>query len=577
VAQLLKFLGAWKKMKNKVINRIFCVLTIGLLTGCGGKNGGPISPSDPLPGHSVDRAPILKLGVQELVGHWTPSDSKYPEYDFYSSTTEVPFNTGLKTGRVFEKGSLAGIFYWEVQPSGSIELKMVSVNCFQRPLSQCPVLGSQTITLKGYYPSRSTWTIAFDRNADGVADSKASIVYNQAKIKSFLPSSQELYLVHDDNSVFDTPISGKMVNSLLSVRLDDFKKPITLTSLACRNGNQRITFLAGDSYSSEGTKDFFVSSMGDKTFLVKEWYENVVLLARGDKQFILEYELHRKVQIPSDIMIESVQLNDFEKVEKKSSIVSLVDTFSPGVSVQSLSHYFVSMELGFSTANAGNDLYFSSPTEGHLSVTPPHQETPAETHKFTWVQEDNGTIRLKFNDLGDVFLRFIKKIEGGYQVVYSVPSSDYGHTYRIRDFLLDGTADVQEQSLPGVYKFISIGALPNGSHEYNLTFHKDKSISGIVGGYWFQDVNGDIVSYECINLAGQKPTSYEECKGALSNLNQYAFVHLRRLHFVYKNGNSYQAKYTGSIYQYMPESANNSYYTFALTYRWEKVGDEIAH
>jgi hypothetical protein len=217
---------------------------------------------------------------------------------------------------------------------------------------------------------------------------------------------------------------------------------------------------------------------------------------------------------------------------------------------------------------------FTSDSKGTLSYSLPFNDALAESKEFTWSKADDGTLTMSFANIGDVKMRTLQKINGGYQVLYSLPDKNYGAVYRIRDLIYDEPLVVDEASIPGRYKFISISPLPNGTHEYDLTFHKDKRITGVVGGYWFQDNNGDIVSYECTNLLGQAVVHYDECVKAFDNLIDFKFTHIRRLKFVYKNGNEYQAKYMGSQFT-GPNSEGKYYYSnFPLTYRWTRVGDE---
>ncbi len=546
------------------IKPLFVSLLILTLTGCGG--GGKTV-------NSVTEIPIVSAKDQQLVGYWGAEDSASPSFEFFASPTEAPFNISLQTGRIFESGKLVNIFYWKMQTNGLISLSVVNASCMQRPLSQCPVVQSVTIEAKGNSIFDATWWVRFDQNLDGIADKTTTSRYKQKEIDTAQFSSGELFLMHANNKVFDTPVVGNIANGNMSIRLDDFKSPITVIASSYASNKRRISFQNSESLSVD-TEQEFLTSLGYKTFTVKQWYENVGLSATANNEYTLFYEIHRKVQIPTNIDPASVQLNDYEQVEKKSTVVALIKSFLPNFPTPLNSKLFINMEAKFDNANAGNELQFFSGTEGALSYSLPFTNVPAESKPFTWSKTEDGVLTLHFQNTGDIKVRAVQKINGGYQVLYSMPDKNYTNTYRIRDLIYDDLPVIEESTLPGRYKFISISPLPNGSHEYDLTFHKDKRVTGVVGGYWFQDVNGDIVSYECTNILGQIVVHYDECVKAFDNLADFKFAHIRRLKFVFKNGNEFQAKYMGS--QFTGSMNNGSYYfsNFPLTYRWTRIGDE---
>lgn len=535
-----------------------------MLVACGGGSGGKTITSP-------DEIVNVAANDQQLVGYWSSEDSANPSFEFFASPTEAPFNVSLQTGKLFEAGKLVSLFSWRMQTSGVVNLNLVSPSCLQRPLTSCPTLQSIAIDAKGSSIYDSTWTIQYDQNLDGISDKRITGRYRYKEIDATQFSSGDLFLSHSNNRIFDSPIPGSVSNGALSIRLDDFKKPITLTAASYTANKYRINFQATESQSIEDTEEFSTPS-GYKNFTVKEWYENVSLSATANNEYTLSYDLHRKVNSPTGI--DSARLTDYEKVEKKSTIVVLINKFQNDFMVPVAKQLYINMEVKFPQFNAGNELMFTSNTEGTLSYTLPFDTTSTNTRKFTWAKTADGSLTLNFPNLGEVKMRTLQKINGGYQMLYSVPDKNYGTTYKIRDLIYDDISVVDESTLPGRYKFTSVSPLPNGSHEYEATFHKDKRVTGVVGGYWFQDFNGDIVSYECTNLLGQVVVHYDECVKAFDNLSLFKFAHIRRLKFVSKNGNEYQVKYTGSQYTGGTYEWEYFYSNFPLTYRWTRIGDE---
>ncbi|MDF3035780.1 MAG: hypothetical protein K0S28_1054, partial [Paucimonas sp.] len=364
------------------------------------------------------------------------------------------------------------------------------------------------------------------------------------------------------------PVSG----SAMSIRLDDFDRSVTVSAASFASGRPSVDFSGGESTAVLTDEEFFVNGTCYMDIPVKQWYDNIKLAASANGEYALSYDMHRKVQIPANIDASLVELQSFETLEKRSTVVAMLNNFSSAISVQAPEKFFISLELDtFFNADAGNELTFTSNRDGSVSYTLPHRvATPAEVRNFTWLQRNDGAIVLSFPGYGDVILRAIKAITGGYQVLYSLPSEDYGTTYRIRDLVKNGAPVLNEQTIPGRYKFTSISPLPNGSHEYEITFHADKTVSGFVGGYWFQDANGDFVSYECTLAGGKKGTAYEQCAGGLNDPSTITFSHVRRIRFMHQDGSAYQSKYTGSLFQ----DEDDEFTTFALTYRWVRVGNE---
>lgn len=542
----------------------------------------------------------VSVNKEQVIGYWTPKGGSNESYDFIGSATESPYS-GIRTGRIFKNGLISNLFYWDLQLNGTISLTLVDPNCASRPLTACSTVGTRLIDARGSNVQDSTWNVSVDSNGDGIADSSFVDVYHRNEIDIAAKLNGDFFLTRLNNQVFDNPIYGNVNSGQMTIRLDDFFTPVTLKAIAYQTKLNQIRFESNATTPVSVTQQFFIAGSGYQDLTVKEWFENVTLNTSAPNQYILSYEQHKKVQLPDGVLPSAVtfevgsarlSLTDFETTQIKANVVGLVDQFVTGVSIKPNDVFYVSLELDFTKSNAGNVLKFTSPTDGTVSsILANHPNDPPETKNFTWIQKPDGSVLLSFSGYGDVNLRFIKPILGGYQVVYSKPTFPNGETYRIRDFVADSSPVVNETNLPGRYVFTSSGALPNGTHEYNLTFHQNKTVSGVVGGFWFQDTNGDIVSYECTDIFGRAITDYASCSAALDNTSLVNFAHVRRLHFIQKDGANLQSSYNASVYGtrtflVFPPSGDpftsTKFFTavgspaesISLTYRWTRIGDE---
>ena len=553
---------------QRILPKLLFTLAIAVgLASCGG--GGT--------GNSAAGVTLPAPNSPAVTGYWTPANPANPAYEFFTSPTYAPYDFAEQTGRVLRNGQQTQVFYWTIDTAGTITIVTVDPNCTTAPINLCVPTGGQTIIASGSTTQNSSWTVSTYATADGAPSGSFTDTYHRAAIDlSNLPQGQ-LFLTHQNNLVFDTPISGNVSGSSMTLRLDDFPTPITLKASGVDGSQNSVAFQADSSNSVTNNQQFMVTGQGYVSMPVQQWFENVSLSASANGGYALTYEMHQKVQVPSNINAALVQIGSAEAVQRISTLVSAVPPFVSGVSVQAPAKYFASLELNFQNANAGNQLQFTDADNGNVSYSVAETPgVPAESRNFTWVQQNDGTILMTIPGYGEVDLHFIQPIQGGYQVLYSKPDPNYGTTYRIRDLLYDGAPAVTAQSLPGQYTFTSISPLPNGSHTYNLTFHRDGSVSGEVGGYWFIDSNGDVVSYECTALDGHSINNYATCVAALNDTADYSFVHIRRAHFVAGDGLNFQSRYDGSVYggQFTAQGAPVS--TFELTYRWLRVGDEQA-
>ncbi len=575
---------------QKIIQILFAGVLGALLTGCG--NGTARSASEVV---------VVTADKQQVLGYWTPANGANYAFEFLAGATEAPFEKAQRTGRMLQNGALVRYFVWDLQTDGTIVLSLISPSCLSRPLTNCAVSGSAQITASGKTTQDARWNIAFDNDADGVVDQKVSDTYHRAEIDLSAMSGGEFFMTNNNDPVFDSPLHGELKGAAMSIRLEDLDQAVTLTASNATSRQGALSFASDAATAISVTRSFYVAGSGYRDFSVKEWFAQVNLSASANGAYALSYEMHRQVQLPQDVVRAAVQidagsiriaLDDFEATGAQTRLVGIVNKFVDAPTVRAQDKFYLSLELDFQKAGAGNELLFTSATEGTVSDTLAHHpEAVSETRNFTWRKQADGALLLSFPAYGDVALRFIRPISGGYQVLYSRPDQGYGPSYRVRDMLRDGAPVLNEKNLAGRYIFTSTAAQANGSHEYSVTFHQNHTVSGAVGGYWFQDTNGDLVGFECSSVLGQDIADYASCAAALEHTSTVNFAHVRRLRFVDQDGVNFQAKYNASVYGtrsflvYPPSGdpvRTSKFFTavgapiqsVALTYRFVRVGDE---
>ncbi|GEM_PF-1737999 len=575
-----------------VPKNLFALFFACLLSACGG--GTAHAPSE------VVLAAVPN--TQQVVGLWTPAaGAGKPAFEFFGSATEAPFDKSLRTGRIWQNQQLLSFFVWNLQTDGTITLNLVSTTCLSRPLAGCPVTGTARITASGKRTQDSTWNIDFDNDGDGKVDSQVSDTYHRQEIDLSGVGNGDVFLTHLDDPLFDSPLHGTVRGAAMSLRLEGLDKPVNPSASGFATRQDTLAFATGESTAIVGPQDFYVIGSGYQSMPVKQWYDQLSLTASVNGAYALSYEVHRQVQLPDGVTAAQVQadsgsarisLADYQAVTATTQLVGLVDRFIAAPAVHPLDRFFISLELDFKKASEANDLLFTSATEGVVTSTLAHHpDVVSEQRSFTWRQRADGAIVLSFPGYGDVVLHFIKAISGGYQVLYERPDQGYDPSFRVRDMLRDAPSPLDETNLAGRYVFTSTAAQPNGTHEYSVTFHRNHTVTGAVGGYWFQDNNGDLVGFECATLSGQDISDYASCAATLDNTASVNFAHVRRLRFVNRDGNNLQAKYTASVYGtrsflVYPPSGDpvraSKFFTavgapiqsVALTYRFVRVGDE---
>ena len=99
-----------------------------------------------------------------------------------------------------------------------------------------------------------------------------------------------------------------------------------------------------------------------------------------------------------------------------------------------------------------------------------------------------------------------------------------------------------------------------------------------LAGRWFINDDGELVSYECTDLAGNAITDYDRCLESFEFIGtegEYTdFSHIRRLKFLHRDGDDFLIKYNASFYggPFNVVGATD-YLTVNWTYRMKRIGD----
>lgn len=546
----------------KLVSLFFAVSA--LLAGCGGKNDD----------QSTQPSTKVQLFDQSVVGAWLPISADGSTYEFYSATIDEPY-TGEKTGRVYSSGALKNFFNWEIQTNGSIKMKQYSPSCTSRPLSRCAVASTATIVATGESMQLAHWRIDYDDNADGVVDRSNADFYTRNDLDlSSMPEGEFFLSRHD---LFQYTHSAKISGKKISIRLFDQAQPMFITADIEAGRRASIKFASNQANPTVFKESFAVPGVGNIQLPVKMWVDNAELRASRNDGFILEYELFRKIQLPGPVPPGmQAAIANYEKGQKKSRSLGLINKFVQGTVIRSGDKFNTFMLFDFNldwvNGPAGNVIEFTSGTEGILSHIDIHKGKHSERRNFKWVQRADGELALTFENNMDATIRFTKAIAGGYQVLFKVKHPTLGYQYAVHDLVAETPSAIAEKDVPGRYSFISFDGITTNM----ITLHKDKTVTGIAGGFWFMDTNGDVVSYECKDLQGkQSTTSYAVCDGEFDgNHSNLSMAHIRRLRFMHKDGNSYQVKYDSAVWGADFSTVGPDYTTAAWTYRWTRLGDE---
>lgn len=547
--------------------RIIFITFLFLLTACG---GGTISSSKDLQNKNNTIQTQLAVAQEALLGYWTPKNSTNDEFEFFPTTTEGPGIPLLKTGRIYNQGSMTALFYWDLQSDGTINVSVVDAGCQSRPLNNCPVNNNISISLAGDTVKNAKWSFIY-RNAGNsiLKTNNEDYVHKDVNVNDF--NTGEFYLTKTRN--FGTPLLGSYINNKLLIRLDGLASPINISSVTSNAP------LASVKLSSDGvvnsTREFYVEGVGYKTIPIKQWYDNALLLASTDNHYVLTYDLRSEIVVPADIDSNAIRLENFTKTVKETQVLELIKDFSKGPTVGSSEEYYSYVPIDFIKNGDidNNQINFDSMDTGSIGHGDLFNAKRVLKQKFHWVQLDDSQILLSVENFGEIAIKFISTVPGGYKVLYKWRDSTFGDRYLIHDFLRDTYPVINSSDFPGRFKFIS----SDQWSEQEITFHQDNTISSnpdLVGGFWFRDSNGDVISYECSTTLGVSIKNYVQCLSSFGDLSNVSFAHVRHLHILNKTGNNYKIKYDAIYYGDRYFITGDNYFIVSWTYNWTRVGNE---
>ena len=540
------------------LSKKLCAIFAIALSGCGGVEDVATSTTPSVPA--------------SVLGHWLAKNSSNDSYEFFEASNTAP-HTKLKMGRIFKGTELKGQFFWVNNTDGSVSLNKVSLSCEERPIDKCPVIATASIILSIANNQESTWKISFDDNKDGVVDRVETQTFVQPNLDLASLPQGEFFM--NKGELFDSPLLGVKSGNKVDVRLEIEQQPVTLSVTAPSSPSPSVSFTgAGETNAVNSSASFTLKDGTKRTLPTSVWVENVHMTAGVNNGFILEYELRKKVKFPTDLPAANVDLKGYEDTQKISASYGRIDRFVAGPKIKADDKYATFLPADFNRSwvilGAGNEVKFTSSTHGVFSHTDFNSGKYSERRDFTWSQNATGKVTLNFDSGLFATINFVRDLQGGYQVLYTLPHPTLGRAFFLHDLIVDQQAVLTENDLVGRYEFVST----DGSTVNQLTIHKDKTVTGVVGGHWFRDTNGDFVGYECFDLLGRDIADFSKCNGLLNDPTKAAYIHIRRLRFTQRNGNDFLIKYDGNIYGAPAGIFNRDYLTAALTYRFKRVGNE---
>lgn len=521
----------------------------------------------------------MVLNETNMLGYWQPQDSRDEAYEFYGTALDAALQyaelTGPMTGRIFKGGEVSGLFYWTVNGDGSVTLNKVEPSCSTRPLDKCASIGTTKIEVNGKTLEGSTWLV---QNSGSPRVTPAA--YNHPKLDlSTLPQGTFLMNAAD---LFAIPTAGLVADGKISIQTQELGRPVLLSANLPAGPVDKLEFPAGEATALLTQAEVPAVAGPAVAMPVKVWLDKVVMTAGANNGFILSFEMHRKVQPREGVDLGALKLADFEKTRYGTDAFGRIASYVHGPAVQANQTYYTMLPFLFdqnmTVGGAGNVIQFLSPTDGFIAHYDLHGNKYSEGVPFNWQQAADGTLTLTLAAGPATGLpitaRFVKQVNGGHQVVFSVPDPVAGTLYSLSDFVPDAPSTVTAATLPGKYVFDST----DGMTKNTVTFHKDGTVSGVVGGHWFIDnANGDVVSFECTDLSGKDLNDYQACLQVFDSeaaLKQYSFAHIRRMKFMHGNNGAYQVRYDSVFYGARFDILNRDYAMVAWTYRFNRVGNE---
>ena len=547
-------------MKKNNLKYLLLLSFFSIFVGCGGGSGG-----------NKSTASGTSTVAKQMVGYWAPTNPANESYVFFAGLGK-PDDEGdpssLQTGRAYNGNDFVAPFYWTSNTDGTIRVTKLALGCEVSPLDKCRT--TSIVTIIPGATEGANWKLSFDDNADGTVDRTVTDVYAQPMLNlSTLPQGEFLMNVAEQTANLEL---GFRSGNQVGIRMQVAGEEIALTGLIPSGATRSISFSGSSEANAVNSAYTFKMTDGLRRSLpVKVWLEQVVMSAGVNGGIIIDYELHQKIQFPTDVAPASVILNSYEVPKKRSVIYGRIDHFVHGPTIHENDKFVSWLPVGFKYnlfLGAGNQLKFTSPTQGTISHTDFHGGTRSEKLNFSWVQVADGTVNMNFANGLPVTMRFVKDISGGYLVVYTLP----GHSYLMHNLIIDGPQVVMtENDFAGRYVFTGSDEVTN----FEVVFHKDKTVTGAVSGYWFIEPNGTIVSYECTDIAGHDIANYDQCYAQMSDTSKVKVVYIKRLRLLNRTNNIFLFQYDAEgIGSRLGGASGDDYKQISLSYLWRRVGNE---
>ncbi|WP_269629445.1 hypothetical protein [Pelomonas sp. BJYL3] len=530
-------------------------------------------------GSDSQQAPV-RLEADKLLGGWRTETPGEVEYEFSPSSINASAELeAVKTGRIVVGGEVQARFHWSVNSNGEAMLTKVDPICNLPDLRQCPAVGTERIKVAlRVGPQDYAWTIE-STPAGASAPSTRELNFRPATLsRSTVPGGRFLMTKAAQFS-YANPAGSD--GQFMQMGLLDTSVPHVLTIPLPPTPMRAMPVLTGKDEAVDTQLTVPHPVTGEPvTVKVKEWLENAVLMAGASNNLLVSYELHRKVDLPAGMDRAALGVDVYEKPHRATSAFSIVNQFVRGPEVKAGDRFFGTFpgafDAQFTIDGIGNTLEFSSATRGVMKYVDVIQGRHSESRGFSWSRDDSGAIALELDDMpGRVSkyrLRFVKEIKGGYSAVLSFTARDGSDLDLMTDIIRDAKPVLDPKTFPGSYYMPSV----DGVSLVKVNFRPDGSLDGgTVGGHWFIDTDGELVSFECISKQGVSEPSFQVCHDAFTDpakLDTYRFAHVRRLRFVWGEGANYQVKYSAVIYGEDAGIVGRDYYGINWTYRIRKAG-----
>ncbi|WDE09217.1 hypothetical protein SG34_031115 [Thalassomonas viridans] len=516
------------------------------------------------------------LQIENVLGYWAPQSADNKAFEFLPSVFDGTLANEIMTGKIYQNDEVVRIFAWDINADGQINLGLFSPTCVYRPITSCEVTGTMVIEASGSDIQNAYWEIRHDQGNDGDVDEVFGDTYRQKQLDLSARQEGELYLVPTDEYFSSRTVSGLNSSAgvelaLLGSRVSSSKPDFPVRELAFEDDAPLIS-----------SRTFDVSDVGYQDFVIETSFENVALRPSANDSFALSYELYRKVIIPEGIDESSINFDGFSKLDKRTSLVRYIDTFidAPEINAedQFFSHiYDTYYEDGFGEKST-NDIFFDSATTGVLTAENVIESEKTRQLNFEWERSADGEIRLNIADGSLITLNFIREIVGGYAVLMTTEDKDRtSKNYYVHDFVKSSDFQISDDMFPGRYQLEN----SDGYSTAIMTFTADGVVDfdniPNLGGHWFINDQGELISFECTDLQGIFIDDYNTCLDSFEFIGTSSgyteFSHIRKLKFLHRDGDDFLLKYNAGFWGGPFGFTGTDYREVNWTYRMKRIGD----